>query len=77
MFGGAVYLIIHLNVCSTGTTKIENLENNIGSLDLKLSQEDLRTISESVPIDEVAGERESDVFSKYCWEFAITPPKTG
>ncbi|KAI5649247.1 hypothetical protein M9H77_35252 [Catharanthus roseus] len=60
-----------------GTTKIENLENNIGSLDLKLSQEDLRTISESVPIDEVAGERESDVFSKYCWEFAITPPKTG
>lgn len=58
-----------------GTTKVKNLENNIGSLGLKLTEEDLNEISEAVPIDEVAGEREGDSFSKYSWKFANTPAK--
>lgn len=58
-----------------GTTKLRNFENNIGSLSVKLTEEDLREISEAVPVDEVAGKREYDSLSKYIWKFATTPPK--
>ncbi|KAG2728168.1 hypothetical protein I3760_01G192300, partial [Carya illinoinensis] len=40
-----------------GTTKIKNLDNNVGSLTVKLSEDNLREICEAVPIDEVVGER--------------------
>ncbi|KAL5768255.1 hypothetical protein ACOSQ2_015038 [Xanthoceras sorbifolium] len=58
-----------------GTTKIKNLDNNIGSLKLKLTNEDLEEISAVVPIKEVAGERFGDNFIRYSWKFADTPPK--
>ncbi|KAJ1402568.1 NADP-dependent oxidoreductase domain [Sesbania bispinosa] len=58
-----------------GTTKLRNFENNIGSLIVKLTDEDLREISEAVPVYEVAGEREYDSLSKYSWKLATTPPK--
>ncbi|KAK7280067.1 hypothetical protein RJT34_25129 [Clitoria ternatea] len=58
-----------------GTTKLKNLENNIGSLTVKLTDEDLREISEAVPVSEVAGKREFDALSIYSWKFATTPPK--
>ncbi|XP_061376152.1 perakine reductase-like isoform X2 [Gastrolobium bilobum] len=58
-----------------GTTKLRNFENNLGSLIVKLTDEDLREISEAVPVYEVAGEREYDSLSKYAWKFATTPSK--
>lgn len=41
----------------SGTTKSKNLDQNLGALAVKLSEEDLREISEAVPIDDVAGVR--------------------
>ncbi|KAI9089789.1 hypothetical protein K1719_029082 [Acacia pycnantha] len=58
-----------------GTTKVKNLENNIASLDVKLTDEDVREISDDVPACEVAGEREVGAFTKFSWRFATTPPK--
>lgn len=60
---------------TTGTTKVKNLETNIASLAVKLTDEDVREISDAVPACEVAGEREVDVFTKFSWRFATTPPK--
>ncbi|KAK8709639.1 hypothetical protein V6N13_060652 [Hibiscus sabdariffa] len=57
------------------TTKIKNLENNIGSLGVKLTEDDLKEISDAVPIEEVGGKREYDVFADYCYKFANTPLK--
>ncbi|XP_042517586.1 probable aldo-keto reductase 1 [Macadamia integrifolia] len=58
-----------------GTTKIKNLDNNIGSLKVKLTEEDLKEISDAVPIDVVAGSRTADIFLQCSWKFANTPPK--
>lgn len=58
-----------------GTTKVKNLDNNVRSLAVKLTEENLKTISEAVPADEVAGEREVPMLHKYSWKFATTPPK--
>ncbi|KAK7343618.1 hypothetical protein VNO77_12509 [Canavalia gladiata] len=38
-----------------GTNKVRNLENNIGSLAVKLTNEEMREISDAVPVFEVAG----------------------
>ncbi|KAM6545505.1 hypothetical protein CsatB_026241 [Cannabis sativa] len=58
-----------------GTTKVENLDKNIESLSVKLSDDDLKEICDCVPADEVAGEREVSALSKYAWKFANTPKK--
>ncbi|XP_023904734.1 perakine reductase isoform X2 [Quercus suber] len=58
-----------------GTTNITNLDNNIGSLAVKLTQEDLKEICDAMPITEVAGERNTAALSKYAWEVANTPSK--
>ena len=42
---------------------------------MKLTEEDLKEISDAVPIDEVGGNREFEVFSKYMYKFADTPLK--
>lgn len=60
---------------STGTTKIKNLDNNIGSLALKLGEEDLKEIRDAVPIDEVGGHRDYSVLSNYGYKFANSPRK--
>lgn len=57
----------------TGTTKFKNIKENIGSLALKLTQEDLIEICNAVPIDEVSGPREVASLSKYACKFADTP----
>lgn len=57
-----------------GTTKLKNLENNIGSLAMKLTEEDLKEICDAVPIEEVGGLREYDMFSNYVYKLANTPP---
>ncbi|KAL5712498.1 hypothetical protein ACHQM5_014665 [Ranunculus cassubicifolius] len=59
-----------------GTTKIKNLDDNIGSLKVNLTEEDLREISDAVPSDEVGGQRDYDMFTHYDWEFANTPRKS-
>ncbi|KAI9111599.1 hypothetical protein K1719_017289 [Acacia pycnantha] len=58
-----------------GTTKIKNLDQNVGALAVKLSDEELKEISEMVPIDEVAGDRYFDNMDKMGWRVANTPPK--
>ncbi|CAK7340943.1 unnamed protein product [Dovyalis caffra] len=58
-----------------GTTKIKNLDDNIGSLKVKLGKEDLKEISDLVPIDAVAGDRTSDNFHQRSWKLANTPAK--
>ncbi|KAE9455379.1 hypothetical protein C3L33_12702, partial [Rhododendron williamsianum] len=58
-----------------GTTKVKNLHNNLGALSLKLTEEDLKEISEAVPIDGVAGERDADSVKQYSRKFASTPKK--
>ncbi|PQQ15400.1 perakine reductase-like [Prunus yedoensis var. nudiflora] len=58
-----------------GTTQVKNLDINIGSLDVKLTEEDLKEICDAVPIDEVCGDREFELFAKYVWNYANTPAK--
>ncbi|KAK0600946.1 hypothetical protein LWI29_019885 [Acer saccharum] len=59
-----------------GTTKIKNLDDNIGSLTVKLTkEEDLKEISDAVPIEEVAGDRTYGNMKKATWTFANTPQK--
>ncbi|KAJ1385146.1 NADP-dependent oxidoreductase domain [Sesbania bispinosa] len=58
-----------------GTTKIKNLDSNIGSLKLRLSNDDLKEITDAIPISEVAGYRTTDALVKFSWKFANTPPK--
>ncbi|XP_059632474.1 perakine reductase-like isoform X2 [Cornus florida] len=58
-----------------GTTRIKNLDDNIGSLTVKLTQEDLKEISDAIPIDEVTGERELASIAKYSYKSANTPTK--
>ncbi|CAA2956425.1 Hypothetical predicted protein [Olea europaea subsp. europaea] len=57
-----------------GTTKIKNLHDNIGALKVKLTKDDLKEISDAVPINEIAGSKSSsEVVHQVSWEFAKTP----
>ncbi|KAE8734670.1 putative aldo-keto reductase 2 [Hibiscus syriacus] len=58
-----------------GTTKIKNLDSNIDSLKVKLTEEDLKEISNAVPINEVSGDLLPQSLSQMHWKFANTPPK--
>ncbi|XP_045796478.1 probable aldo-keto reductase 1 isoform X3 [Trifolium pratense] len=58
-----------------GTTKIKNLESNISSFQVKLNEDDLKEIEETVPISEVMGSRTTDALIQVSWRFANTPPK--
>lgn len=40
---------------------------------MKLTKEDLKEISNAVPSEEVAGDRDISSLSKYSWKFANTP----
>ena len=51
------------------TTKIENLEANIAAMGVKLKAEELREIV----VDQIGGDREYDIFSKYTYKLADTP----
>jgi hypothetical protein len=56
-----------------GTTKVKNLDDNIGAVKVKLSKEDLEEISGAVPAGEVAGSRLLGVLEPYSWRLANTP----
>lgn len=58
-----------------GTTKVKNLDDNIGSVKVKLSNEHVKEITDLVPINGVAGERMHDAFLRYTWKSANTPLK--
>lgn len=60
-----------------GTTKAENLDNNIGSLRVKLMENDLKEISDVILIDRVAGSRINEHYARYSWKNANTPPRDG
>jgi hypothetical protein len=52
---------------------VKNLDSNIGSLNVKLSEDDLWKISEAVSISEVAGPRVYGMMEPFSWRFANTP----
>ncbi|KAA8536996.1 hypothetical protein F0562_029474 [Nyssa sinensis] len=58
-----------------GTTKIKYLDDNIGCVKVELTKDDLKEISDAVPINEVAGARLPESFQRISWRFANTPPK--
>ncbi|KAI6692601.1 hypothetical protein NL676_020311 [Syzygium grande] len=60
-----------------GTMKIKNLGDNIGSLGVKLTEEDVKEISDAVPIEDVAGDRNNEHFVRCSWKYANTPPRDG
>nr|POE66479.1 putative aldo-keto reductase 1 [Quercus suber] len=58
-----------------GTTKIKNLDDNIGSIRVNLCREDVKEISDIIPVNVVAGDRISDNFIRCSWKFANTPSR--
>ena len=62
-------------IFSAGTTKIKNLDANLGAMKVKLTEKDLKEISDAVPITEIAGDRTYAGMSSMTWRFANTPLK--
>ncbi|KAI6692594.1 hypothetical protein NL676_020304 [Syzygium grande] len=60
-----------------GTTKIKNLVDNIGSMRVKLTEEDVKEISDAVPIDDIAGDRTNEHYVRRLWKYANTPLRDG
>lgn len=58
----------------TGTTKVKNLEQNAGSLAVKLSRDDIKEICTVVSINEVSGGNQN-FLPEYSWKHATTPAK--
>ncbi|KAI4372582.1 hypothetical protein MLD38_010795 [Melastoma candidum] len=58
-----------------GTTKIKNLNANIGALNVKLTKEGLKEIADAIPLSEVAGIRTFESMISVSWKFANTPRK--
>lgn len=52
---------------------MKNLESNIGSLKIKLGEDDLGKICEAVSVSEVAGPRVYGMMEPFSWRFANTP----
>lgn len=53
---------------------MKNLHDNIDSVKLKLTKEELKEICDAVPISEVAGQRIGEAFYKTTYRYGITPP---
>ncbi|CAN0890233.1 Probable aldo-keto reductase 1 [Linum grandiflorum] len=58
-----------------GTGKIRNLEENIGSLKVRLSEEELKEVTDAVQLEDVAGISTYESMKNLSWKFASTPPK--
>ncbi|KAG6541591.1 hypothetical protein Mapa_016984 [Marchantia paleacea] len=59
-------------VAIPGTTKWENLQQNIASLDVKLTPDELNALEEAVPHQEVQGDRYADMSTT--WRDNVSPP---
>ncbi|CAM6119506.1 unnamed protein product [Calypogeia fissa] len=57
-----------------GTTKWKNLEENIGALAVKLTEEELKEIQDAVPQNEVSGDRYMKEFMVHTWMHTSSPP---
>ncbi|XP_058179553.1 perakine reductase-like [Rhododendron vialii] len=57
-----------------GTTKVKNLDELIGALRVKLTEEDLKEITDAVPIHEVEGLAMFEAYYRATYKFADTPP---
>ena len=57
-----------------GTTKMNNLEENVGALNVKLSAEEVAEVAALVPEAEVAGERYYPGAKEISWLYSDTPP---
>lgn len=55
-----------------GTTKIENLEQNLGALSVKLSREEMAELESIASAEAVKGERYEG--TAFTWKTADTPP---
>lgn len=55
-----------------GTTRWENLQQNIASLDIKLTAEEVKALEEAVPHEEVQGDRYADMSTT--WRDNVSPP---
>ena len=55
-----------------GTTKVSNLESNIGALGVKLSEKEMKELEAAVPQEDIAGAR--SIFMAATWQNARTPP---
>ena len=60
-------------LCVVGTTKIKNLDDNVGSVRVKLTKEDIKEISDAVAVHEIAGNKTTDNFMEVSWRYANTP----
>ncbi|XP_062215312.1 probable aldo-keto reductase 1 [Phragmites australis] len=58
-----------------GTTKIKNLDANIDSLKVKLTDEDLKEIASQIREEDVAGGRQYNSYAHIVWKYADTPKK--
>nr|WFS86385.1 aldo-keto reductase [Aloe vera] len=56
-----------------GTTKIKNLDDNIGSVNVRLTEDDLQELSDAVSLGEVAGSRAYAFAEHQDWKSANTP----
>ncbi|KAL5231777.1 hypothetical protein ABZP36_030553, partial [Zizania latifolia] len=73
----ALYWVLHQGadvVPIPGTTKVKNLDDNIGAVKVKLGREGMKEISAAVPAGEVAGSRVIGILEPYSWRIANTPP---
>ncbi|KAG6532421.1 hypothetical protein ZIOFF_006264 [Zingiber officinale] len=57
-----------------GTTKLKNLDSNIGSLKVRLTKEDLKELTDAMPKEEVLGYRSYSISESINWHYADTPP---
>ncbi|CAM6088002.1 unnamed protein product [Calypogeia fissa] len=55
-----------------GTTKLANLDENLASLNVKLSPSEFEEVAAALPMNEVAGDRSQRTAN--LWPNAITPP---
>nr|XP_023922794.1 probable aldo-keto reductase 1 [Quercus suber] len=59
-----------------GTTKVKHVDDNVGSLKVKLTAEDLKEITDVVAINEMAGARIHAGIELSSWRFINTPSKS-
>ncbi|CAL5394916.1 unnamed protein product [Camellia sinensis] len=57
-----------------GTTKIENFNNNIGALSVKLSVEDIAQLESIASANVVMGDQYMSASTNFAWNYTDTPP---
>jgi len=57
-----------------GTTKVENFNQNVGALSVKLTAEDMAELETIASADAVKGDRYGAAIMAHTWRYADTPP---